>query len=403
MDIAFPQGFIWATATAAHQVEGSNWNNDWWEWEHTPGAGCAEPSGDACDHFHRYPDDIALLSDLGFGAYRFSVEWSRVEPEEGEWSRASLDHYRRMCVACHEVGMVPMVTFHHFTTPRWLAHRGGWAEKSTADRFARYCEKVTSHLGDLIGWACTINEPNIVALLGFLAGAFPPGRRDVGLRRAVNEVMIDAHRKAAETIRSGPGNAPVGLTLSMNDYQEVDGGGARLERIRHSMEDVYLEAAREDDFVGVQAYTRMQVGPSGAVPVPEGAETTQMGYEYWPQCLEATVRRAWQVTDGVPVLVTENGIGSADDDRRIDYVREALAGLRRCLDDGIDVRGYTYWSALDNFEWALGYAPTFGLLAVDRETMERRPKGSALWLGGVARANHLLEDQIVTDRERWRV
>ena len=144
--LAFPDGFVWGTATAAHQVEGGNWNNDWWAWEHMPDTPCVEPSADACDHYHRYPDDVRLLASLGFTAYRFSLEWSRVEPEEGHFSRAALDHYRRMCAACHEHGLEAIVTYHHFTTPRWVVARGGWTEPPTADRFARFCERATAHL-----------------------------------------------------------------------------------------------------------------------------------------------------------------------------------------------------------------------------------------------------------------
>src|SRR5437879_971167 len=196
MAMDFPAGFLWGTATAAHQVEGGNWNNDWWAWEHNPDSPCVESSGDACDHFWRYPGDLRLLAELGFSAYRFSLEWSRIEPAEGEWSKGALDHYRRMCATCLENGLVPIVTFHHFTTPRWAAHLGGWEIPDTADRFARYCEKAAAHLGDLMGWACTFNEPNIVATMGYLAGVFPPGRRDAGLRRAVTDILIDAHRKS---------------------------------------------------------------------------------------------------------------------------------------------------------------------------------------------------------------
>ena len=385
--IEFPAGFLWGTATAAHQVEGGNWNNDWWMWEHDPSSNVAEPSGDAVDHFHRYPDDIALLAQLGFTTYRFSIEWSRVEPEQGEFSKSALDHYRRMCATCHENGIAPIVTFHHFTTPRWVCHEGGWEEPDTASRFARYVERTTAALGDLMSWACTFNEPNIVATMGYLAGVFPPGRRDPQLRRAVNDIIIDSHRRAVDIIRAGPGNAPVGLTLAMTDYQAVDGGEQRRDRIRRNMEDVYLEAARQDDFIGVQTYSRARVGPDGAMGPEDGVELTQMGYEFWPDALEATIRRAWEVTGGVPILVTENGIGTDDDTRRIAYVSQALAGVGRCLADGIDIRGYTCWSAMDNFEWALGYMPTFGIIAVDRETQERTPKPSAHWLGGVAKAN----------------
>ena len=390
--ISFPDGFLWGTATAAHQVEGGNWNNDWWVWEHDPQSRCVEPSGDACDHFYRYPQDIKLLADLGFTTYRFSIEWSRVQPERGMWSRSALEHYRRMCATCHEHGIQPIVTFHHFTTPRWVSAHGGWEEPETAELFARFAERVTAHLGDLMPWACTFNEPNVVATMGYLAGVFPPGRRDAALRRAVNDILIDAHHKSVEAIRSGPGDAKVGLTLSMSDWQAVDGGELRRDRIRRNMEDVFLEAARADDFIGVQTYTRTRVGPDGALG-PEGDNpVTQMGYEVWPEALEATIRRATEVTGGVPVLVTENGIGTDDDNLRIDYVRRALHGVRACLDDGIDVRGYTYWSALDNFEWALGYGPTFGIIAVDRETFERTPKPSAAFLGQIAKANAIHDD-----------
>ncbi len=384
---------MWGTATAAHQVEGGNWNNDWWAWEHNPASGCAEPSGDACDHLWRYPDDIALLAELGFNTYRFSLEWSRIEPEEGEISRAALDHYRRMCATCHEHGITPVVTFHHFTTPRWVCHHGGWEEPDTAIRFARFAEVAAAHLGDLIGSACTINEPNIVAIAGYLTGGFPPGRRDVALRRAVNDIFIDAHHRATEAIKSGPGDFPVGLTLAMTDYQPVDGGEEKVAGIRRNMEDVYLDAAANDDFLGVQVYSRSIVGPEGARRVPDGAETTQMGYEFWPEALGACLRTAWDATDGaVPLVVTENGIATADDERRVEYVRRALQSVRACLDDGIDIRGYTYWSLLDNFEWARGYAPEFGLVSVDRSTMARTTKPSASWLGSIARSNSLTLD-----------
>ncbi len=385
---AFPPGFLWGTATAAHQVEGGNWNNDWWAWEHTPGSRCAEPSGDACDHYHRYPDDLRLLADLGFGTYRFSVEWSRVEPEDGEFSRAALEHYRRVCAACRELGLEPIVTFHHFTTPRWTAERGGWTEPSTAERFARFCERTAGHLGDLMARACTINEPNVVTACGYLFGSFPPGRADPDAYRRAKDVFIDAHHRAVEAIRSTV-DLPVGLTLAMTDYQAVDGGESTLEALCRDSEDVFLEAARGDDFVGVQAYTRGLVAPTGRLDPPAGARLTLTGWEFWPDALAATIRRAWQVTGGVPVLVTENGVATADDAERVEYVERALRGVLDCLADGIDVQGYVYWSALDNFEWALGYRPTFGLVAVGRATQVRTAKPSAHWLGRVARANAL--------------
>ncbi len=386
---AFPPGFIWGTATSAHQVEGSNWNTDWWEWEHDPESPCVEPSGDACDHYHRYPRDMKLLADLGFGAYRFSIEWARIEPEEGEFSRTQLDHYRRMIECCHETGLTPVVTFHHFTSPRWVSRAGGWEEKATAERFERYCARAIAHLGDVIPYACTINEPNMPALHGYQTGFFPPGKRDRGARERANETLIEAHRRGYEAIKSGPGNTRAGMTLAMVDWQAVDGGEEQRDRLRDETEDVFLEAAIGNDFIGVQTYTRTIVGPEGMRSPDRDAELTAMGWEFYPEALEATIRRAEEILPGLPILVTENGIATDDDTRRIEYVRRALAGLERCTDEGIDVAGYFYWSALDNFEWAFGYGPHFGLFAVDRKTLERKAKPSASWLGGVARTNVL--------------
>ena len=388
-ELSFPEPFLWGTATAAHQIEGGNVNNDWWAMEHDPTSGCVDVSGDACDSFNRYPEDIALIADLGLGAYRFSLEWSRIEPEEGEFSTVALDHYRRMAATCHEHGILPVVTFHHFTHPRWLAAQGTWEAPNAPDLFARYCEKATAHLGDLIGMACTINEPNVVATMGWRMGLFPPRVRDRTRRDVVNAAMVSAHRKAVDVIRSGPGDFPVGITVSMTDFQLEPGGEEWIERLRKPNEDVFLEATEGDDFIGVQTYTRMRVGADGALPAEAGVRTTQMGYEVWPEALGATIRRATEVTGGLPVYVTENGIGIDDDPLRIEYVTRALAGVRECLDDGIDIRGYFYWSLLDNFEWVLGYGPTFGLIEVDRETFERTAKPSAAWFGGVARANGL--------------
>ena len=378
-----------APATAAHQVEGGNWNNDWWAWEHDPQAGCREPSGDACDHYHRYPDDIALLASFGLNAYRFSLEWSRIEPEEGEWSKGALDHYRRMCAACRDNGLLPVVTFHHFTTPRWLAQRGGWEHPEAAVAFARFCGLAAAALGEEMGIACTINEPNIVAVMGYLWGVFPPGVRDSARRRAVDAVLLDAHRRGRDAIREAAPSTPVGLTLSMTDYQPLPGGEARVTRIRGQMEDIYLEATDGDDFVGVQAYTRMRIAADRTLAGAQGVPVTQMGYELWPAALEATIRRAAQVTGGRPVLVTENGVATDDDGQRIAYLHAALAGVERCVAEGIDVRGYFHWSALDNFEWALGYEPLFGLIAVDRRTLRRVPRPSAHWLGACARSRQL--------------
>ncbi len=401
--MTFPDGFLWGAATAAHQVEGANVNSDNWVLEHAPGTTYVEPSGDACDHFHRYPDDIALLAGLGLGAYRFSLEWARIEPEEGEFSRAALDHYRRVLTTCHEHGITPMVTFHHFTSPRWVAADGGWEGERTPERFARFCERAMTHLGDLVGLAVTLNEPNIGSLLQHVIGITDQRGKDWWRAAAQTvgatperflpmahasterscEISRTAHRLAIEAIKGVRGDCQLGVSIAMHQWEASEGGAAELQRIRHLAEDRFLEGI-EGDFVGVQCYSGVRIGADGPLEV-EG-ERTMMGYAYQPQALEHAVRRAIELT-GLPAYVTENGIATADDVRRIDYTERALQGVAACLDDGLDVRGYFHWSLLDNFEWVMGYRPTFGLVAVDHETFARTPRPSAARLGEIAATN----------------
>jgi beta-glucosidase len=389
MTTTFPDGFLWGTATAAHQVEGANWNNDWWEWEHAADTACVEVSGDACDHYFRYPSDLDLLRDLGFASYRFSLEWSRIEPEEGEWSVAQLDHYSRMLDACLERDLLPVVTFHHFTTPRWAAADGGWTNPITAERFARFCERAVARLGDRIGMACTINEPNVVSTIGYLVGAFPPGKvQDLDGYVRATDTLVAAHGRAFEALKAGPGDFPVGLTLSMSDWGAEAGHEAKIAEYRAHHEDVYLEAARSDDYFGVQAYSRTRVGADGVLGPEPGVEVLPMGYEYWPSAAEASIRHAAEMLD-IPLYVTENGIGTDDDEQRVRYLRESLEGVARTIDDGLDVRGFFHWSLLDNFEWAFGYQMRFGLVGVDRTTQVRTPKASAAWISQVVQSNQL--------------
>jgi beta-glucosidase len=200
------------------------------------------------------------------------------------------------------------------------------------------------------------------------------------------DTFLKAHRLAFDAIKASRGDFPVGITIALSDHQAVPGGEERRDQARKEMDDVFLDEARHDDFVGVQTYTRTRFGANGILPGEEGVPRTQMGYEFYPEALEATIRYAANYT-GLPVLVTENGIGTDNDADRITYVRRALQGVSRCLQDGIDVQGYCYWSVFDNFEWGLGYRPKFGLIAVDRQTQARTPKPSAEWLGSIARAN----------------
>jgi beta-glucosidase len=230
----------------------------------------------------------------------------------------------------------------------------------------------------------------MVSTIGYLWGVFPPGKRDRGARERVNGVLCDAHRKAVDAIRRAAPGVPVGVTLAMSDYQAVGGGESKRDQIRLRMEDEFLDATGGDDFIGVQTYSRERIGPDGALGPEDGVDVLAMGYEYWPRALEGTLRRAWERTGGqIPLIVTENGIGTTDDEQRVRFVHEALEGVLDAIDDGVDVRGYTYWSLLDNFEWAYGYGPQFGLVEVDRTTFARTPKPSAAWFAEVAKANAL--------------
>src|SRR6266567_3583313 len=276
MEITFPSTFFWGIASAAHQVEGGNAYNDNWVLEHVPDNPYVESSGDACDHYHLYRKDIGLFAELGFTLYRFSLEWSRIEPEEGEFSLAQLDRYRRMLATCHEHGITPMVTFHHFTSPRWLAASGGWEAQDTLEKFARYCERTMAHLGDLIPLACTLNEVNIGPLIANLMG------HDMSAMRGEPSFAEAAHRRAVEVIKAGPGKTSVGVTLAMQEIQAGPGGEEMAARMRRELLDVYLERTRGDDFIGVQTYSRHRVGPDGPLGPEEGVEGTQMDYEFWP-------------------------------------------------------------------------------------------------------------------------
>src|SRR6201996_3373970 len=308
----FPKGFLWGTATAAHQVEGGNTSSDLWLMEWMKDSLFEEPSADACDHYHRYADDIGLLKGLGFGVYRFSIEWARIEPEEGFFSKAALDHYRRMLASCHAQGVTPMVTFHHFTAPLWFTKDGGWENKKSVDRFARYCEKAAEALGDMIPYACTINEANIPMMMTMMRDVSgrkpkPGGRRERALNeaarlsggepghfapylsgegRAATPNLIASHRKAYDAIKART-KAVTGITLSLTDFQAVDGGEKLRDEVHHQINGQFLAPLKGDDFIGVQTYSRAFIGAHGVVPPPNDAERTQMGYEFYPEALEA--------------------------------------------------------------------------------------------------------------------
>ena len=430
--IKFTKDFLLGAATAAHQVEGNNTNSDCWAMEHMEHTSYAEPSLDAVDHYHRYEEDIQLMADAGLNAYRFSLEWARIEPSEGQFDEEAIEHYRDVIHCCKKHGIEPVVTLHHFSSPAWLIGKGGWEAASTVEDFARYTRYIIEKLGNELRCVCTINEANMGLQIAAIAERYKrqmmaqmekmqaagdkddaDGTVQVGInlqkmmadqkaaaeenkkvfgvenvanftsmRSADGDLLVmKAHQAAKAVIRELAPHIRVGLTLSLHDMQVTEAGGEPFARKEWEDEFThYLPYIQDDDFLGVQNYTRSLFGPNGGLPYPEGAEMTQMNYEFYPQALEHVIRKVAEDFKG-DLIVTENGVAIADDSRRMAFIAEALAGVKNCIDDGIPVKGYFHWSLIDNFEWQKGYSMTFGLISVDRTTQTRTPKESLSFLG----------------------
>lgn len=424
----FPPSFFVGAATSGHQVEGNNLNSDCWALEHAPDSPFPESSGDAADFYHRWPEDVLLAADLGLQAVRFSLEWARIEPAPGEISIAELDHYRRIAAACRDAGLATVVTFNHWTTPLWFANDGGWENPASVDSFTRFADAAAAHLAGEVDWALTLNEPNITRVLAaqgaaptlnepniarVLAaqGAAPTPKEPntatvlaaqgtaltvgrVGNPGRFRPMMMwegddlarygEAHRRARQAIRAHL-DAPTGWTLACEDYQPLPGFEDEMAARRAAALTDWLELSRDDDFVGVQNYTRRLVGSGGVQPVPSGAPVNDLGWELHPPSLANAVRYAAEVTRR-PVVVTEHGVATGDDAVRLEHTKRSLRLLAEAVAEGIDVRGYLHWTLLDEFEWSSGYSVTFGLVEVDRQTFERSPRPSARWLGTVCGA-----------------
>lgn len=395
----FPVDFLWGAATAAHQVEGDNHNSDWWRYEHSADSAARESSGDAIDHFHRYREDFKLLADLGHTVHRLSIEWARVEPAPGEFSRSAIAHYRSVLEALRATGMRSFVTLQHFTLPAWFADEGGWLAPQALRRFDRYARRVMQELGDLIDFTCTINEPQMLALHGYLEGYFPPGLNNPTLWKRVGRAQLAAHRVAVRAVREESASSP-GLVVQLPflvPAREDAGCRAFAQEMNAEVVDLYLDGLTDDpdagDWLGVQYYRKNWVDPSMRTlfaPPPDDVPTTQMGWAVYPDGLRRMLHRA--AGTGLPLYVTENGIATEDDGERIEYIRSHLHAVRQARDEGVDVRGYIHWSAFDNFEWAEGYGPKFGLIAVDRENGFRRaPKPSAWAFSRVIASGRITE------------
>ncbi|MDP3176393.1 MAG: GH1 family beta-glucosidase [Spirochaetaceae bacterium] len=444
----FPDGFVWGAATAAYQIEGA-WNEDgkgesvWDRFSHTRGRTEAGATGDvACDHYHRMSADVALLKELGLKAYRFSISWPRVMPDgDGRMNAKGLDFYDRLVDELARGGILANATLNHWDLPQALQDRGGWTNRDCADRFADYARVVFDRLGDRVAMWATHNEPSVISHLGYGTGTFAPGIADASAGFAVAHILMIAHGKAVQAFRAGGHPGKIGIVLDMHDLvsasdseedslacrRAIDKGqgiflepvflGRYPEYLREwlgpmapDIRDGDLETANQRiDFLGHNYYFGAAVSHCGRgdymkleqrMPTLPGFGHTEMGWGIHPRGLTHVLSRISPIVGATPIYVTENGCALADapdasgyvEDRgRVEYMRLHLLALHDAIAAGIDVRGYFAWSLMDNFEWASGYRPRFGMVRVDYATLARKPKLSALWYRDVIAANAVEE------------
>ena len=409
-DIHFPSSFAWGTATAAHQVEGNNFNNNWHLWEESVDDNNVsrihnnDKSGLAADHWFRYLDDIRLMKNLGVDHYRFSIEWSRIEPEKGVYDKDALEHYRRLCQALVDSNITPVVTLHHFTHPIWFERLGAFEKKENAQFFVKFSTLVFKELRDLVPVWCTFNEPSVFVAQGYFNGIFPPGKKDPVLAGTVMENMLNTHVELYHKLKSLPGGDAVKIGLVKNIFQfdpyrrwnlldwafskllnDIYTNGP-LKFLKNGESSFYLpgmvnnhmsnpDAVGSLDFIGLNYYSRMHVKGHLNPKEPFTFDTrekdimTDMGY---PLYAEGFYRALHTINDlGVPIYVTENGLADDTDEVRPIFIKRYLYALNRALKDRINIKGYFYWSLMDNFEWAEGYKMKFGLYDVNFETQKR--------------------------------
>ncbi len=422
----FPHDFRWGVATAAHQVEGSNTNNDWWRWEQQLGHIAQEDaSGLACNWWEDAEADFDRAAALGTNALRLSVEWSRIEPERGSFDERALARYVEMAEGLRGRGIEPMVTLHHFTNPCWLADEGGWAEATTVDRFARFAERVVEALGSACDLWCTINEPNVYAYQGYLAGIWPPGRSDWGVAMEVMRNLLLGHAAAYHAIHEVQPEARVGFAHNMQVFDPAR-PRSPLDRLVTSVIDrtynrailtslkrglwapplglgLALKLRDTLDWIGLNYYTREMVAFDRTRSKAlfsrrfhaEDAEMLDGGYgELYPEGMMRCLARLAQLD--LPIYITENGIPDDDDDQRprhiLTHLHQVWHAIQRCY----PVMGYYHWTLVDNFEWAEGWTLRFGVIALDPETQIRRPRASAELYGNLMRANAITPQLIDT-------
>jgi beta-glucosidase len=390
--ISFPATFLFGTATSATQVEGGCDNTDWWMFGRAGRIRNGDTPTVACDQWNRWAEDLMLEKELGMNALRLSIEWARVEPRPGVFDREALDHYRAVIGGHADAGIRTMVTLHHFSLPLWLSEKHGLLADDLPQRMAQYARETVSALGDVAGEWITINEPNVLAAHAHLLGLWPPAEKSMTAAWVAHRNLLAAHHAMYRAIHEVRPDAAVGLAhhlrvmLPSRTESLTDRIGTGL--LRRVFNDWFASAVckeKTQDFFGMNYYSRDHVRFDRAHPhemflhreIPPGSEVSDLGWEIYPEGLYEVLREWWYRSGRIPMYVTENGIADASDSRRPSFLVRHLARVARAIADGIDVRGYYHWSLLDNFEWAEGYTPRFGLVAVDYASQRRtiRPSG----------------------------
>ncbi len=365
--------FLWGSATSAYQIEGDNRNCDWWEWD-------GGKSGRASWFWEKWEEDIELLRELKHNAFRYSIEWSRIFAGENEINFKALKKYRRITDRLKESGIEPVITLHHFTNPIWFSRKGGWLRRENMDYFLRFVEVIAEHFQD-VKFFITINEPNVYAFRGYMEGYWPPEEKSIFKALKVMNNMIYAHKRAYEILKSH-GNPMVSIAQNIM-VLEPAWKWSPIHWILSAFSDYmfnwyFLDRLRNHlDFLGINYYTRGFVRNLGDV-VYRGSEKNCMGWEVYPRGLGKAIERAYR-RYRKPIMITENGICTDNDFQRIKFLKEHVSEVMRLREKGIPIMGYLYWSLLDNYEWAEGFEPRFGLVEVDYRTGERTIRKSALF------------------------
>ena len=405
----FPKSFLWGAATAAHQVEGENRWNDWWA--HEQSGDLPFQSGIGCNHYERYQEDFDLAKSWGHNAHRLSVEWSRIEPEEGVWNQDALNHYVEVIAALRDRGIEPLVTLHHFTSPAWFSRTGGWLRRDSIRLFSRFVSHVARHLESVRYWL-TINEPTVYVKNGYVVGHWPPFHANAWLQAGrVMHRLARAHVAAYKRLHEARDDVQVGFAHSAPFIVPCGHGGWRDELAAWTrdfvLNDLFFWLVRARglaignlrpfDFIGINYYTRTIVRSASSGlghvfglecradhHVDVGPEN-ELGWPSFPPGIFETVKKF--ACFGVPIFITENGIATIDDDQRSGFIREHILQLAKAVKSGVDVRGYFHWTLMDNYEWTHGTQAHFGLAAVDGRTGERMPRPSSSLYARICKTN----------------